>query len=72
MFSFGNHRTRPFRIMCTALIPSNVRHAPKKKAVTLGEPNSFLYCPVVLFDPVVEIFALAQLTPAKIAGDATW
>ena len=30
-----------------------------KRTIAFGQPNSFLYCPVVLFDHVIEILALA-------------
>ena len=50
------HLTRPFRIMCTASMPCNVRHAVANEPYPFGP---LLHRPMVLFDDVIEIFALA-------------
>ena len=56
---FASHLTPPFRIMCTVSIPCIVRHGALKRAVAFGQPDSFLYSAVILFDHIINIFAAA-------------
>jgi hypothetical protein len=56
-FCHPSHSTFPDHVYCF----DSLQRPPRalKGTIALGQPNSFLYCPVVLFDYIVEIFALA-------------
>ena len=51
------HSTFPNHVHCFDSLQRPPR-APKR-TITFGQPNPFLYCPVVLLDQVIEILALA-------------
>ena len=56
-FCHPSHSTLPDHVYCF----DSLQRPPSalKRTIAFGQPNSFLYCPVVLFDHVIEILALA-------------
>ena len=56
-FSQPSHSSLPDHVHCFDSLQSPP--GTLERTVALGQPNSFLHCPVVLFDYIVEIFAMA-------------
>jgi hypothetical protein len=59
---FATHLTRPLRIMLIVSIAFESSPGTLKRAVALCQPGSLFDDPMILFNDIVEILALAQTT----------